>query len=139
MAKNPVLFPDAFSTSASSLDVGVFGEPGATTAWVKQLIVEMFYGRDVPLFSFKDNEISWGDGFSYFDGTVHPVQKGSHSFQSLDTGWYYVYVAQQGNTTSLVTVSGSPPNLASQQLWWNVKVESGLITEVIPAKVGFGV
>lgn len=138
MAKNPVLFPDVFSNPASSLDVGVFGASGATTAWVKQLIVEVFYGRGVPLFSFDESSISWEDGFAYFDGITHPIQQGSYTFEPLDMGWYYVY-AQQGEDSAAIIISGSSPNLASQQLWWNVMIRGGIFGEIIPAKIGFGI
>jgi hypothetical protein len=138
MARNPVLFPDTFSSDISRLPIGRFGDEGATTAWVKQMIVEMFYGRGVPLFSFDEGTVSWGDGMSYFDGIAHPIQQGSYSFESLDLGWYYVY-AQKDEDSAAIVVSGSPPTLASQQLWWNVRVEGGLTVDVIPAKIGFGI
>jgi len=138
MTKNPVLFPDGFATTLSRLDVGSFGEEGATTSWVKQMIIEMFYGRGVPFFSFDKGTVSWEDGMSYFDGIAHPIQQGSYSFESLDTGWYYVY-AQQDEVSAEIVVSGSPPNLSSQQLWWNVMVEGGVLSEIIPAKLGFGI
>jgi hypothetical protein len=138
MAKNPVLFPDTFPDIASRLDVGNFGEASASTAWVKQLIVEMFYGRDVPLFSFKGNEIGWGDGFCYFNGMAHAIEQGSYLFEMLDSGWHYAY-AQQEDGTGQVIISGSPPLLTSQQLWWSIGVEDGFIVDVIPSKVGFGI
>ena len=136
---NPILFPNNFADNRSRLPIGRFGDEAATTAWVKQIIVEMFYGRSVPLFSFHDNTISWEDGASYFDGTAHLVQRGSYSFEPLNVGWYYVYSQQGVVGTSEVVVSGSHPTLASQQLWWHLKVEDGLILEVIPSKPGFGV
>jgi len=138
MTRNPVLFPGLFSTSLSRLDVGSFGGEGATTGWVKQVIVEMFYGRGVPLFWFEESNVTWEDGFAYFDGVSHPLSKGSHSFAALDTGWHYIYAQDDGDESSVV-VSGSPPNAATQQLWWNLRVENGAIAEVIPAKTGFGV
>jgi hypothetical protein len=139
MARNPVLFPDTFGSGISRLPIGKFGDEGATTFWVKQMIVEMFYGRGVPLFSFDEGTVSWGDGMSYFDGVTHTIQQGSYLFESIDGGWYYVYAHQQDGQTSQVVVSGSPPTLAAQQLWWNLRVEGGVIEEVIPAKAGFGV
>lgn len=137
MAKNPVLFPDTFADNRSRLAVGRFGDEGATTAWVKQMIVEMFYGRGVPLFSFGEDYVSWGDGFAYFDNVAYPIAEGSYSFGAIDTNWYYV-CAQSGAETTVV-VSGSPPINDSQQLWWNLRVEDGKIIDVIPAKPGFGV
>lgn len=139
MAKNPLLFPDTFADNLSRLPVGRFGDEAATTAWVKQLIVEMFYGRGVPLFSFSETTVYWDDGMSYFDGLAHPVEMGSHSFESLDSGLYYVYAQQEEGGAAQIVISGSPPVLAAQQLWWNVMVESGILTEIVPAKFGFGI
>jgi len=138
MAKNPVLFPDGFSTTLSRLDVGSFGEEGATTSWVKQMIVEMFYGRGVPLFWFEGSTVTWEDGVAYFDGVSHAIAKGSYTFSGIDTGSYYIYAQDDGEESSVV-VSGSASTVATQQLWWNLHVEDGAILDVIPAKSGFGV
>jgi hypothetical protein len=66
------------------------------------------------------------------------IHQGSYSFEPLDMGWHYVY-AQQDEDSAAIVVSGSPPTLASQQLWWNVMVEGGILSEIIPARIGFGI
>jgi hypothetical protein len=108
--------------------------------WVKQIILTVFFGVDVPRFSISlPRTLRWGRGVALFGGGTRAIASGSFSFASNATGWFYVWAQESNATTAAIVVSATAPTLATQQLWWYVQLGSGSIRQIIPAKPGFGV
>ncbi|HEY9835492.1 MAG TPA: hypothetical protein V6D27_01130 [Vampirovibrionales bacterium] len=119
-------------------ETGDFGDAIATLAWVKQLLLVYGFGLNVPNFTANPQSLEWGNGEARFDGVAHPITSGIFAFTQANTGWYYVYAQDEG-ATAIIVVSLVPPDLATQQLWWNMYVSGGNIQQFIPARPGFGV
>jgi hypothetical protein len=119
-------------------ETGDFGDAIATLAWVKQLMLAYGFGLNVPKFTANPQSLEWGVGEAIFDGVPHPIVGGIFAFTQANTGWYYVYAQDEG-ATAIVVVSLTPPNLSTQQLWWNMYVSGGSIQQFIPGRPGFGV
>lgn len=120
-------------------DVGDFGNAIATLQFVKQSLLTVFFGVNVPTFTFNSQSFSWTSGQAIFDDTEHPITEGIYTFISSDSGWFYAWAEDSGGATAAIIVSDTTPTLATQQLWWQIQLSLGNIQQVIPAKPGFGV